>query len=116
MVPFPPQAARGCSRGAPGDKRAPVYPDPPATIAGPRTPSDGDPRSAPAPSDSPREFVMTIVRLVVFYLVVGGLVSVVQWGTSPCHGADSPPLAISQRADPANPTIMHAFYLKNVAF
>ena len=59
---------------------------------------------------------MTIVRLVVFYLVIGGLVSVVQWGTSPCHDANAPPLAISKRADPANPAILHAFYLKNVAF
>jgi hypothetical protein len=59
---------------------------------------------------------MTIVRLVVFYLVLGGLVSGVQWGMSPCRGADSPPLAVSMRADSANPAIMHAFYLKNVAF
>ena len=59
---------------------------------------------------------MTIVRLVVFYLVLGGLVSAVQWGTSTCRVADSPPLAVEMRADPANPAIMHASYLKNVAF
>ena len=59
---------------------------------------------------------MTIVRLVVLYLVLGGLVSAVQWGSSPCHAPDSPPLAISTRADPANPAIRHAYYLKNVAF
>ena len=59
---------------------------------------------------------MTIVRLVVFYLVLGGAVSLVQWGTSPCRGADSPPLAVSMRADPANPAVMHASYLKNVAW
>jgi hypothetical protein len=59
---------------------------------------------------------MTIVRLVVFYLVLGGVVSAVQWGMSPCRGAGSPPLAVSMRADSANPAIMHANYLKNVAF
>ena len=59
---------------------------------------------------------MTIVRLVVFYLVLGSAVSAVQWGMSPCRGADSPPLAVSVRDDPANPQIKHAFYLKNVAF
>ena len=59
---------------------------------------------------------MTIVRLVVLYLALGGLVSAVQWGSSPCHAPDSPPLAISTRADPANPAIRHAYYLKNVAF
>ena len=58
---------------------------------------------------------MAIVRLVVFYLVLGGVVTAVQWGMSPCRGADSPPLAVSMRADPANPAVMHASYLKNVA-
>ena len=38
-----------------------------------------------------------------------------EWEASPCRGADSPPLAVSMRADPANPAIMHPSYLKNVA-
>ena len=58
---------------------------------------------------------MAIVRLVVLYLALGAAVSLVQWGTSPCRGADSPPLAVSMHADPANPAIMHASYLRNVA-
>jgi hypothetical protein len=73
-------------------------------------------RPPPGLSYGEGEFVMAIVRLVVFYLVLGGLVSGVQWGMSPCRGADSPPLAVSMSADPANPAIMHASYLKNVAF